>query len=252
MLLLAVVAARAVEERAPAWRDRFGPRAFDTVAWVLFAVSAALIAREDAICTRPWFSVDVGDVAEKADSYVQYDQVPAGLSYGNGDLRSEQGTDEVPGLLVRRANVGAIHCAQFSPNNIGPRRGPDGRPYLLGARGIGDPFYRGEFWVEPSGTAELVRWTPNEVVLAVHDAREGSLLVLNQNWAPGWSANGVAAIDRANLAAHVLVPGEDVVTFRYRPRTFTVSLVLLALALAAFAAVPFVGARKKRATAGVV
>ena len=236
MLLLAVVAAGAVEARVPAWRAKVGGRLLGAAAWVLFATSAFFVAREDALCTRRWFSVDVGDVAERDDGYLQYDQLPARLSYGNGDERSDQGTNGAPGLLVRRANVGTIRCNQFAGLDPDAARGVDGRPRFLGARGIGDPFYRGEFWVEPSGHAELVRWTPNEVVLAVHGAKSGDLLVLNQNWAAGWSANGVPVADRANLAAHVLRADEAVVTFRYRPRTFMPSLALVAIGLAGPAA----------------
>jgi hypothetical protein len=235
VLLLATVAAHALEEHVPAWRARakLSGRTFDACVWALFVLSAALVAREDARCTGPWFSLEVPDVAEQDDAYFQLDDVPPAYLYGNGDSRSELGTNDVAGLLVRRANLGTIRCSAFPGLNSDAPRELDGRPALLGARGLGDPLYRGEFHVEPWGEASLVRWSPNEVVLAVHGAESGDVLVLNQNWAPGWTANGAPALNRDDLAAAVLAGGDETVTFRYRPRSLPASLLLLALGLLA-------------------
>ena len=172
-------------------REVRGARAFDVGAWGAFALSAAFVAREDARCTRPWFSLPVPQVAERTTGYRQYDKIPPELSYGEPDPRSPRGVNDAPGLLVRRANVGSLRCSGFAGLNEKAPQGANGRALFLGARGIGDPLYRGEEWLEPDGPPpEIVRWTPNEVVLAARGGKAGDLLVLDQNWAPGWTANG--------------------------------------------------------------
>jgi hypothetical protein len=175
-------------------------------------------------------------VAERTDGFVQYDGVPKELSYGDGDGESVGGINLYPALLAHVANVGTIHCTTFPGFNQSAPTGADGRPLLLGARGQGDPKYRGEVYVEGAGRASIARWSPNEVEVAVVGAQAGDVLVLNQNWASGWSANGLPVVNHEELVAAALEPGETTVLLRYRPRSVPLGLGLLALGLLALPA----------------
>jgi len=237
-LLFAVVAASVAEARLPGWRARL-PRPWLADAGLAagFVVTVALMAREDARATRPWFGLAVPEVAEETAGYVQYDEVPSWLRYGIADPRSPHGVDGPPELLARRANVGSIRCTTFPGLNFLAPREKDGRPRFQGARGIGDGAYRGEAYVEGGGEASIARWSPNEVTVEVRGAASGARLLLNQNWDAGWRANGAPAESSADLVARTLAPGERVVTFTYRPRTFdsgcAVAAAAAAIALAA-------------------
>ena len=231
VLLLSVVAAQVLERSVAMARARLGPRrssVMDAGLWATFLLSAALIAREDRRCTAPWFRLPVPRVAE-AREFFQYAEVPSSLSYGNGDPESPQGVNATPALLLHQANVGAIRCSAFNGLSQDAPAGVDGRPLHLGARGVGDPRYRGEYWVEPGGVADLLRWSPNEVVLSVRGGRIGDLVVYNQNWAPGWTANGEPTLNHEDVNAYRLVAPLETVTFRYRPRSLPVGLLLGAI-----------------------
>lgn len=237
-LLFAVVAANVAESRLAEWRARLArPWLVDGGLAAGFAITVALMAREDARATRPWFGLAVPTVAEETGGYVQYDEVPSHLRYGLADPRSPHGVDGPPELLARRANVGSIRCTTFPGLNFLAPREKDGRPRFQGARGIGDAAYRGEVYVEGGGEATITRWSPNEVVVEVRGAAPGARLFLNQNWDAGWRANGAPAEERSDLVTHALGPGPSVVTFAYRPRTFdagcAVAAVAAAIALAA-------------------
>jgi hypothetical protein len=93
------------------------------------------------------------------------------------------------------------------------------------------------------GHADVVAWSPHEITIVVHDAAAGALLVLDQNWAPGWTANGADAVDRGDLVAAPLHGGEERMTFRYRPTTLPVSLLLFAIGVLV---VPWYGAQRWR------
>jgi hypothetical protein len=239
-VLLSTVAAAELGRRSTAWRERFGAR-FDAALWTAFVVSAALIAREDARCTAPWFDLTPPDTPDRTDGYIQYAEVPAAYAYGDGNPESPGGTNGAPGLLLHRANVGAIRCSSFPGLNQEAPLGSDGRPLHLGARGIGDPGYRGEYWAEPSTRVDLLRWAPGEVVVRLPEAPAGTMVVLDQNWDPGWTANGEPAVDRDDVDAYRTRVDSETVTFRYRPRTLSWGLALLALgmALLALCAVPW-------------
>ena len=247
LMLLAVVAASEAERMAPAWHaawERACGRALDrrswwprfhalnpggVVVWAAFLGSAALIAREDMRATAPWFALPVPPVAERPGGYAQTIEVPAEYAYGDGQAESPLGTNGVPGLLLHEANAGALRCNGFSGLNQDAPLGPDGRRVHLGARGIGDPLYRGEAWAEAEqATVAIDRWSPGEVTVTVVGGQPGSLVVLNQNWDPGWTANGVAALDRDDVNAYRLTAASETVVFRYRPRSLSAGLGLLA------------------------
>jgi hypothetical protein len=60
----------------------------------------------------------------------------------------------------------------------------------------------------------------------VRGATPGEHLVLNQNWDPGWHADGRLAASWNDAVSTVLDSGEQTVSFRYRPRTFWLGIVV--------------------------
>jgi hypothetical protein len=244
-LLMSVVAAHVVERRAGGWRARWSANAFDATVVFLLTASAASIGLEDARSVRPWFSLRVPPVTERTDGFRQYAEVPPELSYGDGDHNSAGGINGAPGLLVRQANVGAMRCSTAPGLTHDAHLGPDGRPIHMGARGLGDPLYRGEFWAD-NGRVTLVRWSPDEVVLAVEGAKPGDEIMLNQNWAAGWSANDEPTINRSDINAHRLKEGTETVTFRYRPRTLPAALGFFAVGALGWPAAWLLWSRRRR------
>ena len=68
----------------------------------------------------------------------------------------------------------------------------------------------------PEGDASS-SWTPNEVEVQVDGARAGDHVVMNQNWDPGWTADGAPAVAYRDAVATVLAASAQTVHFRYWP-----------------------------------
>ena len=76
-----------------------------------------------------------------------------------------------------------------------------------------------EYLEEPTaGTARRVEWTPNRVEVDVAAARPAVLLV-NQNWHPGWKASVGEVVSRDGLLGVALPEGEHRVVLRFLPRS---------------------------------
>jgi hypothetical protein len=73
----------------------------------------------------------------------------------------------------------------------------------------------------------------------------GSHIVLNQNWDPGWRANGRAVLDWADLPAATVDSPDETIVFRYVPRLFWFSMTIFAATVGAIAWGAW-GARKLR------
>jgi len=133
-------------------------------------------------------------------------------------------------------NVGTLEC----DTDIGLsswQHDLEGRMAGVGAYADNDPDYRGEAYVvERAASATIASFTPSEVVVRVGGARPGDHLVLNQNWDPGWTADGVPAIALHDAVTAVLSSASQSVVFRYRPRTLWAGLLVCALTLGAIAA----------------
>lgn len=91
------------------------------------------------------------------------------------------------------------------------------------------PGYRGEVFLEGRGSVTLRTWSPDRIAVELR-APEGGLLVVNQNFAPGWSAHaddGTARDVRARegrLGVDVR-PDDRVLVIAYRPTSFVAGTV---------------------------
>ncbi len=122
------------------------------------------------------------------------------------------------------SNVGTMECN--TDNGLhSTHRDPEGRMPGVGAHGDDEPDYRGEAFVLERGpsAATVTSFTPNEVQVHAPGAQPGDHVVLNQNWDPGWTANGAPAAPLRD-AVSTVVQGPGDVVFRYRPPLFGVGV----------------------------
>jgi hypothetical protein len=143
------------------------------------------------------------------------------------------------------ANRGVIGC--YGLPEIG----------TIGALGVKDPRFKGEATVAlPGGmplptaldgagaTARVDAWSPNQVVIALHDVPAGSTVIYNMNYDDGWRSDEGDAIDVDGRVGARLSRERGAVTFTYRPPFLVLGLFIGALGiLAALAAARWVGKR---------
>ncbi|HEX5009945.1 MAG TPA: hypothetical protein VFY71_06050 [Planctomycetota bacterium] len=109
---------------------------------------------------------------------------------------------------------------------------------------LGQPDYKGEVWLLSGAGAVQAEITPNVIDVLV-DVPAADTLVVNQNWFPGWRAEGAvqrplqALSTRRNLLALPVPAGRHEITLRYAPPEVPHALVLGGLALLVAAAYAF-------------
>jgi hypothetical protein len=152
------------------------------------------------------------------------------------ELRYEVGDYAPPALPATLAGIGVINCTLHPGLNIFapiPTVTPGGRPIGLGALGRDEQAYRGEVHTASGkGTASVAAFSPNRVDVTIASAEVGDLLVLNQNWDAGWTANGARTVAYRDTVAIPIAKSDERVTFRYRPRFFWLTLCAPLLVIA--------------------
>jgi hypothetical protein len=134
------------------------------------------------------------------------------------------------------AGVGVLQCTMHASLNIWAPKAKNGRPFGMGARGREALGYRGEaFTASGVGTAKVVAFSPNEIVVEVAGARVGDRLVINQNFDPGWHVDGRATEPYREAVAVALASSSGRFTFRFWPRGLGYGVAALALTLGALA-----------------
>jgi hypothetical protein len=218
LLLLLVVSAAVLE--------RILRRTGRARAWLEVAIVGA----------AAWVAYDIGSVAQEPMLHAFGNHMPA-IADSLGEFHTEiHSPPEVsigyardwapPALPSEIANMGTIDCGVF-PALHNHYRDTNGRAAGLGARGRGDPAYRGEaFIAEGVGQATITSFTPNRVTVQVTGATPGEHVVLNQNWDAGWNANGTPALNWTDATALELAAPQATITFRYRPRFWYTGLAM--------------------------
>lgn len=104
----------------------------------------------------------------------------------------------------------------------------------------------------PAGSAQLVSYAPDHVVVRASAHRRG-LLILDDNYDSGWSATvdghsvPVTRVDYVFRGVPV-GPGTHTVRFRYRPLSWTVGWIVSVISLAGLALVLLIGWRRRTAS----
>ena len=145
------------------------------------------------------------------------------------------GVSDVSSLPAVLGNVGTLECVTDHRIHVS-HRDSEGRMPGVGAFADNDPDYRGEAYVvERAASSVVVSWTPNVVDVHFEGAEPGDHLVLNQNWDPGWTADGAPAENYRDAVAAVAASRSQTVRFAYSPRSTWFGLAILAATLAAIA-----------------
>jgi hypothetical protein len=205
-----------------------------------------------------WIAKDVGNVAREPFEHAFANTAPP-IEDSLGPFHTEihlppelnyapdWAPSSWPAIL---ANFGTIDCGTFPGlNNV--IRDRNGRTPGLGARGRGDPLYRGEAFVsDGEGHASITSFSPNAVTVHAIAARAGEHVVLNQNWDTGWSADGRPAINWEDQVAAPLHGSDASVVFRYRPRFWYAGLGAFIVTICAIAFAHRVALRRRRLRQG--
>jgi len=221
LLLLGVSAAAAFGRALATVRGRSWVGPLLLGGCLLLAVD---IGREAAVPMRHAFWMELGPVAE-ARAFQQFERVPRRLQYRRRDYAPEA-------LPAVYAGSGVIECTLHMSLNVWAPRGVDGRPVGMGARGRDANGYRGEaFTASGTGRASILYFSPNEIVVRVDGAQIGDRLVLNQNFDPGWRANGAATEPHRSAISAKLTAASGTVVFSFWPRGLTAGLVVFVITL---------------------
>lgn len=117
------------------------------------------------------------------------------------------------------ANMGSANCQGYGYNSIPTTTTARNNPT--------DISYRGEYYLLGSGRVLQTRWSPNELSYDVY-APAPTVLVINQNYYPGWmiEAGKASFVTEGTLLALKLPQGRQQVTLVYRPRFLLVAFAL--------------------------
>ena len=211
--------------RAPSFRP--GLEALMGLAALALALDTGSLARQPIEAS---FVEPMPAIPEKVGAFRIVHRLPPRDDY-------RPGLWDVSTLPAVLDNEGTLECDTDQGTHT-LHRDPEGRMAGVGAYGANDPDYRGEAYVveRPAGAATVTSFTPNEVKIHLEGVEAGDHVVLNQNWDPGWTADGVPTVAWHDATAIVLSSARPSVTFRYRPRTLLLGLAACAFTLLAVGA----------------
>lgn len=94
-----------------------------------------------------------------------------------------------------------------------------------------DPRYRGEvYWHKGQGLLDKVSWSPNKLSYQI-DSSEGGVLVINQNFDPGWRVSAGEIFSHDGLIAVRVPAGEHALLLRYLPFSFLLGVGILGVGI---------------------
>jgi hypothetical protein len=192
------------------------------LAGAILFVSLDLLSVDGPIVANA-FTIPPIDVSRSAG----FEQGPPGY---DAFLKAGSSSAMYPALLANRGTIDSYDIVAIARGAVKDARDAD---------------YRGEAFLAGSANrARVAHFSPNEITVAVDPDRK-DVLVLNQNFHRGWQVEsggaGAPAISHDGLIAAPVQKGDKMVTFRYRPRSFSLGLLLTAVGLLALLPLLFPG-----------
>jgi hypothetical protein len=182
------------------------------------------IGREASLPMQRAFWMKRRALAEQA-AFVQHERIPRALQY----VRRDYAPEVLPALL---AGVGVLPCTLHASLTVWVPKGEDGRPLGMGAKGREAPDYRGEAYTESgAGTARVVAFSPSRVEVELRGAKAGERVVLNQNFDPGWRANGRATEPFQGATSVRLAAADERLVFEFHVRGWLAGWLAFGLTL---------------------
>jgi hypothetical protein len=229
VLLFAVIAV-SVSERALSARKRRWP--FEAGLLLLLGYVAFDVSYESGESLRGAFGYTMRQLPPPGE-YFQVKEVPAELQYD----RRGYAPESMPAMLTNR---GVIDCTMMPAQSVWGPKDANGRVIGIGARGRDEPDYRGEVFTKSGrGALHITSWSPNAIEVSFTGAAPGDLLVLNQNWDPGWRVNDTPAENEADRVGFVLPSAQGSARFAFWPRGLGWGIFLFMLTVAALFAAPW-------------
>lgn len=226
LLLFCVAAAGAAQnllERPTRWA-----RQLEVLLLVIAAYIALDISGQSRTSMQGAFRRQMKPSLPQKEQFYQLKRPVSQLCYAQADYAPEV----LPAMMSGR---GIIDCTLVAALNVWSKKRDDGRVIGIGARGRDEADYRGEAFVMSGvGTVAIEHWSPNRVSLWVRGGKAGDRLILNQNYDPGWSAQGYEVENVEDRAAVRLKSGQERVEFVYVSPRFWVGLITCVVALVVF------------------
>jgi hypothetical protein len=164
-----------------------------------------------------------------------YDRIPSHFAYSK-NFRQFAGRDVFDQTVVSQANMGFVHCYEYTP-------------WKTNVIAYSENGYRGEQYMIGPGSVRLFQWTPNRLRYEV-DSSAPSIMVVNQNYEPGWSLRGGTGTvtDENGLLAIAIPPGRQSILLVYRPWSFLLGAAISLLSLLGAVALLWLGRNASHVT----
>jgi hypothetical protein len=239
----------------PTGQDGMTPRRLEEIAGPIGTGQSIGVLGSEPLSAAAVFSSPALDLLG-----IRHFVVPPGAPSPRGGARLEyEGSDARVYLndhaLPRALLVTGVRCVDDATARhlIRDRRIDFRREVLLSERCDAAPLAGPE---QPSGTAEIVEYSPDRVRIDVR-TESAAYLLLTDAWFPGWRADidGVdTTVWRADYAFRAVwvPPGQHAVAFRYEPRSVNLGLAVSCLGALATLGILAGQVRRRRMDPGVV
>jgi len=136
-------------------------------------------------------------------------------------LSSDKYVSQYPNFLQ---NLGTVNCYERIHPQIRVT------PQVIDDGTLIETFKGDAYYPELNKTAEITSFSPNKLTIKVN-IEKPTLLVINQNYLPGWKAKGKTVGSYNGLIAAEVTENDKEVNFYYLPNSFIIGLIVSIITL---------------------